>query len=167
MTPEQRLIKNLRDAVGPAPITVYQGIVVDTDGITCTVRFGEMEVSGIRLRASEAANDSQMLIVPRKDTAVIVGSLSGDLSQLAVLSVDAIERIEINGGQLGGLINIQQLTDKINELVDAFNSHTHTIPTGAVKCGTYPSVAPVTVPAVMKKANKLRKGDYEDETVKH
>lgn len=126
-----------------------------------------MEVSGIRLRASEAANDSQMLIVPRKDTAVIVGSLSGDLSQLVVLSVDAIDRIEINGGQLGGLINIQQLTDKINELVDAFNSHTHTIPTGAVKCGTYPSVAPVTVPAVMKKANKLRKGDFEDETVKH
>ena len=69
-----------------------------------------MEVAGIRLRASEAANDSQMLIVPRKGTAVIVGSLSGDLSQLVVLSVDAIDRIEINGGQLGGLINIQQLT---------------------------------------------------------
>ncbi len=167
MTPEQRLIKNLRDAVGPAPITVYQGIVVDTDGITCTVRFGEMEVSGIRLRASEAANDSQMLIVPKKDTAVIVGSLSGDLSQLAVLSVDAIERIEINGGQLGGLVNIQQLTDKINELVEAFNSHTHLIPTAAVKCGPYASIAPVNVPAIQTKAKKLAKKDFEDETVKH
>ena len=167
MTPEQRLIKNLRDAVGPAPITVYQGIVVDTDGITCTVRFGEMDVAGIRLRASEAANDSQMLIVPRKDTAVIVGSLSGDLSQLVVLSVDAIDRIEINGGQLGGLINIQQLTDKINELVDAFNSHTHLIPTAAVKCGPYASVAPVNVPAIQTKAKKLAKKDFEDETIKH
>ena len=167
MTPEQRLIKNLRDAVGPAPITVYQGIVVDTDGITCTVRFGEMDVAGIRLRASEAPNEAQMLVVPKKDTAVIVGSLSGDLSQLVVLSVDAIERIEINGGQLGGLINIQQLTDKINELVDAFNSHTHLIPTAGVTCGPYTSVAPVNVPAIKTKAKKLAKKDFEDETVKH
>lgn len=167
MTPEQRLIKNLRQAVGPEPITVYQGIVVDTDGITCTVRFGDMEVGGIRLRASEAPNDAQMLIVPKKDTAVIVGSLSGDFTQMAVLSVDAIERIEINGGQLGGLVNIEALTNKINELVDAFNRHTHTIPLGAIKCGTYPSVAPVMVPAVQAKASKLERTDYEDETVKH
>ena len=167
MTPEQRLIRNLREAVGPAPIAVYQGIVVSVEDTTCTVRFGNMDVSGIRLRASEAGVDSQMLIVPRKDSAVIVGSLSGDLTQLAVLTVDAIERIEINGGQLGGLINIEALTDKINALVDAFNNHTHTIPTGGITCGTYPSVNPVTVPAITSKASKLDKSDYEDDTVTH
>ncbi|MBQ1336375.1 MAG: hypothetical protein IIY37_05525, partial [Selenomonadaceae bacterium] len=132
MTEEQRLLRNLREAVGPAPISVYQGIVVSVEGITCTVRFGGMDVEGIRLRASEAGENSQMLIVPRKGSAVIVGSLSGDLSQLVVLSVDAVERIEINGGQLGGLINIEALTQKINALVDAFNAHTHTIPTGQI-----------------------------------
>ena len=160
-------MQNLRNAVGPSPITVYQGIVVAVDGITCTVRFGEMDVKGIRLRASEASQDAQMLIVPKKDSAVIVGSLSGDLSQLVVLSVDAVERIEINGGKLGGLINISELTDKINELVNAFNNHTHVIPTGAVLCGEYPSVNPVTVPSVTSKANRLNKSDYEDENIKH
>lgn len=167
MTAEQRLLRNLREAVGPAPISVYQGIVVSVEDITCTVRFGEMEVSGIRLRASEADQNAQLLIVPKTGSAVIVGSLSGDLTQLAVLSVDAIERIEINGGQLGGLINIDSLTEKINALVDAFNSHTHTIPSGAVVCGEFPSVNPVTVPAVAVKASQLNKKDYEDETVKH
>lgn len=167
MTPEQRLVRNLREAVGPTPITVYQGIVVSVEDITCTVRFGEMDVSGVRLRASMVDDDAQMLIVPRKDSAVIVGSLSGDLSQLVVLSVDSVERIEINGGKLGGLINIEELTAKINALVDAFNGHTHTIPNGAITCGTYPSVAPVTVPAITSKAQKLDKKDYEDETVKH
>ena len=132
MTQEERLIRNLQAAVGPAPITVYQGIVVSVEDTTCTVRFGSMDVSGVRLRASEASDDAQMLIVPRKDTAVIVGSLSGDLSQLAVLSVDAVERIEFNGGKLGGLINIRELTEKINDLVKAFNNHTHIIPTGGV-----------------------------------
>ena len=167
MTPEQRLIRNLRSAVGPQPISVYQGIVEAVDGITCTVRFGDTVVDGIRLRASEAKNSAQLLIVPKIGTAVIVGSLTGDFTQLAVLSVDEIERIEINGGQLGGLVNIEALTDKINELVDAFNKHTHTIPLGAITCGSYPSVSPVNVPAVQSKAAKLKPGDYEDTTVKH
>lgn len=167
MTQEQRLLNNLKNAVGPAPIAVYQGIVVSVEGITCTVRFGDMDVSGVRLRASEASEDSQMLIVPRVNSAVIVGSLSGDLNQLAVLSVDSVERIEINGGKLGGLINIEALTTKINELVDAFNAHTHTIPTGGVVCGEYPSTAPAMVPAIPKKASRLDKSDYEDDTIKH
>ena len=167
MTQEQRLLNNLKNAVGPAPIAVYQGIVVSVEGITCTVRFGDMDVAGVRLRASEASEDAQMLIVPRVNSAVIVGSLSGDLSELVVLAVDVIERIEINGGKLGGLINIEALTDKINELVNAFNNHTHTIQTGQIVCGSYPNAAPVQVPAVTSKAQLLQKSDYEDETVKH
>lgn len=161
------MIRNLRDAVGPAPITVYQGIVASVEGITCTVEFGSQKVSGIRLRASEASQDAQMLIVPKVNTAVIVGSLSGDLADLVVLSVDAIERIEINGGQLGGLINIEALTSKINALIDAFNRHTHIIPMGTIQCGEYPSVAPVNVPATLGKAQRLTRSDYEDTTVKH
>jgi len=167
MTEEQRLLKNIKAAVGPMAITVYQGIVVSVEGVTCTVRFGNMDVSGVRLRASEAEQDAQMLIVPKKDTAVIVGSLSGDLSQLAVLAVDVIERIEINGGKLGGLVNIEALTNKINELVTAFNNHTHTIPPSAIVCGEYQNVSPVNVPAITSKAQQLDKADYEDETVKH
>ena len=167
MTQEQRLLNNLKNAVGPAPIAVYQGIVVSVEGITCTVRFGDMDVAGVRLRASEASEDAQMLIVPRVNSAVIVGSLSGDLTQLAVLSVDAIERIEINGGQLGGLINIDALTDKINALVEAFNNHTHSIPPGGVVCGNLPSDGPTNVPAVLTKASRLSKNDYEDDTIKH
>lgn len=171
MTPEQRLLRNLQAAVGPAPITVYQGIVVSVEGITCTVRFGSMDVKGIKLRASEASDNAQLLIVPRVNTAVIVGSLSGDLSNLVVLSVDAVDRIEINGGKLGGLINIEALTNKINALVDAFNNHTHTVPTGGIICGTpetpLPTFAPTVVPAITVKALKLSKKDYEDEKVKH
>ena len=70
MQPEQRLIQNIRKAVGPSPMTVYQGIVASVEGITCTVTFGSLDVSGIRLRASQAENDSQILMVPRTGSAV-------------------------------------------------------------------------------------------------
>ena len=171
MQPEERLIRNIRAAVGPTPITVYQGIVASVEGITCTVTFGNQDVSGIRLRASEAENDAQILLVPRVGTAVVVGSLSGDLSQLAVLSVDAVERIEINGGRLGGLINIEALTAKINALVEAFNDHTHTLAIGSVIVGSVDAPQsnfnPVVVPKIVTPADKLNRKDYEDETIEH
>lgn len=167
MTQEERLIRNLKFAVGPAPISVYQGVVTAVDGITCTVRFGSLDVDGVRLRASESENDAQLLLVPRVGSPVIVGSLSGDLSQLAVLQMDAVERIEINGGKLGGLINIEDLVKKINLLVDVINQHTHAIPSGGVVVGESANAAPVNVPAPSSKLGKVTRSDFEDVTVKH
>ena len=130
-----------------------------------------MEVRDIRLRASLTERERQMLVVPKIGSAVILGSLSGDLADLAVLQVDEIERIEINGGQLGGLINISELTDKINALIDMFNSHTHSLPTGTVavagNAGTMSNPSEVLVPEVRRKAEKFNKEDYEDNTIKH
>ena len=167
MQPEQRLIRNIREAAGPKPLTVYQGIVAAVAGVSGTGTLGAPDVSGIRLRASEADNQAQIILVPRVGTAVVVGSLSGDLSQLVVLSVDEVERIEINGGKLGGLINIEAITDKINQLVEAFNAHTHIIPTGAIVCGSYPNANPVTAPKTLSPADSFDRTDYEDTTIKH
>lgn len=171
-----RLARNIRDLVGKTQLSIYQGIITSVDGVTCSIRFGSQEVSGIRLRASLSDNDRQILVVPKVDTAVIVGSLSGDLSELVVLKADEIESIEVNGGKLGGLINIDDLTDKLNKLVnevnalkDAFNGHTHTgdvtgsCPAGKVK-GSCTCLAPT---GKAQNASKFNKDDYEDTTVIH
>ena len=170
MDQNRRFLENLR-RVNPGKLSIYQGIVTGTDGVECTCRIGSMEISGIRLRASLTDRDRQMLIVPKVQSAVILGSLSGDLSNLVVLQVDEAETVTFNGGQLGGLINIEDLTAKINELVDAFNDHTHSLATGAVNVtgayGPSSNTAPITVPAISSKASKLNKDDYEDTSIKH
>ena len=167
----RRLSDNLRRAAGGQRITIWQGIVKSVEGITCTVTFANQDVSGVRLRASEAENEANILITPKVGTPVTVGSLTGDYSQLVVLKVDQIETIVINGGQLGGLINIEALTEKINDLVDSFNGHTHMLASGSVAVAgsatNQSNPAPIQVPAIQQKANKLDKSDYEDETVKH
>ncbi|MGM9774894.1 MAG: hypothetical protein ACI3Y2_06815 [Candidatus Egerieousia sp.] len=167
----KRLTDNIRRAAGVRTMAIYQGIVVSTDGITCSCRFDDLIVDGIRLRASLTKRERQMIVVPKPGSAVILGSLSGDLSQAVVLQVDEAEKIILNGGSLGGLVNIETLTAKINELVEAFNSHEHTIQTGMIKTAgsatSQSNVAPVTVPVVAQKAKKLRRQDYEDETIKH
>lgn len=144
-----------------------QGEVVAVEDLTCTVKIGDAEIEGVRLRASLTGRDRQILTVPKVGSCVTLGCLTADLNNLVVLQVDEIEKIIVNGGELGGLINIQELTDKINALVEAFNSHTHLLPTGAVITSAGSSINPVTVPAITKKAAKLNKKDYEDETIKH
>ena len=139
---------------GGNAVNIYQGIVNSVDGCLCEVQIGGIAIPDVRLKASEVADDGQMLVTPKVGSAVTIGSLSGDLSQLVVLQVDHIESIVINGGKLGGMINIEQLTDKINELVETFNRHTHTGVHGETSVPG--NIAPI-----------FNMGDYEDETIKH
>lgn len=166
MTPERRLADNIK-RLNPTSMWLTQGEVVAVDDLTCTVKIGDAEIGGVRLRASLTGRDRQILTVPKVGSSVTLGCLTADLNNLVVLQVDEVEKIIINGGELGGLIKIQELTDKINALVEAFNSHTHLLPTGAVITSAGPSINPVNVPAITKKAAKLNKKDYEDETIKH
>lgn len=139
---------------GGGRVTILQGIVKEVSGVTCTVEIGSLTVSDVRLRASEKQEETQILITPAIGSAVILASLSGDMTNLVVVAVDVAESITINGGKLGGLINIEALTAKLNELVQVFNSHTHTAPNG-------PTTPPTT------SANQLQRKDYEDEKIKH
>lgn len=150
----KELAQLVQAAAGKASLTLMQGIVRKVDGVLCDVELGNVTVPDVRLRASEAAEAGQLLITPAVGSAVIVGSLSGDLTQLVVLAVDRAESITINGGKLGGLINIEPLTQKLNELVQAFNSHTHQ--------GAHGPTGPPLQPA-----QQMKRGDYEDTTIKH
>lgn len=154
----QEHLKNV--AGGRNTVSICQGIVKSVDGNLCEVTVGNLDIPGVRLKASELDDDGLMLITPKVGSAVTIGSLSGDLTELVVLQVDHIETIVINGGKLGGLINITQLTDKINGLVESFNSHTHQV-TVSHPGGTFTTVKP------MESAKTFDKGDYEDVKIKH
>lgn len=176
MAGENRLARNIRDLVGGKTLTIYQGEVTKVDGSLCTVKFANQEISDIRLRASSVDVDKQMLITPKVGSSVVVGSLSGDLSELVVLQVDEVESIEINGGELGGLIKIEDLTNKLNKLVrevnalkNTFNGHTHngTI-TGTAAGGAVTGSCTCAAPAQQaQEASEFDKDDYEDTTIKH
>lgn len=161
MDPYRQLQEHLRAvAGGEKTMAICQGIVKSVSGSVCEVAVGNITVPGVRLKASETDDAGLMLVTPKVGTAVTIGSLSGDLSELVVLQVDHVETIVVNGGKLGGLINIEQLTAKINELVDAFNRHTHQV-TVSHPGGTFTTVKPGA------SAEKFKKGDYEDEKIKH
>ncbi len=78
--------------------------------------------------------------------------------------------VVLNGGELGGLVKVEELTSKLNELIDAFNNHTHTLKTGTVNVAgsatAQSNTAAITVPAITSKHTKVSRGDYENEKVK-
>lgn len=155
---------------------------------TCNVeREGRPQMHGVRLNAviDDKVKD-WFRIIPAPGSYVLVMDL-GDETEGVVMATSKVDKVSmrmgettvvvnsdgvvINGGTLGGLIKIAELTAKVNELVDAFNTHTHVIASGAIKtqgsASAQTSISPVSVPAVQTKAKRLNKQDYEDEKVKH
>lgn len=184
----QALMRRAGGAVAGCQMSVGTVKEVDAKEGTCTVeRDGAPELNEVRLNAviDERVKDC-FRVIPSVGSYVLV-MLLGDATEGLVVATSKIDRVTMrtgdvtvdvsaegvtfNGGKLGGLIDIAKLTEKVNELVDTFNNHTHTIPTGGIatqgSAATQATVAPVTVPAVQSTAKRLSKGDYEDEVVKH
>lgn len=94
------------------------------------------------------------------------------------VTVDAKE-IVFNGGNKGGLININDLTTKINEFIDKFNQHTHQVdsitvpgngliaPTGGGNVTGSSTATEGNVKVSGSQVSKLNQTDYEDTKVKH
>jgi hypothetical protein len=156
----RELYENLKGVGGKKDIAIWQGIVRSVEGATCTVEVGSILVPDVKIRASMAGEDNAVLIIPAVNTAVVMGSLSGDLNDLVVLRCDRLEKIilhgsvEMNGKELGGLIKIEELTSKLNALVEKFNAHTHVVAGSATL-------------ATQMTAQRFSKEDYEDNKITH
>lgn len=172
MGKEREIKEAIRYIAGLKPVVHFTAEVVSVSGNTCTVKHGKLELTDVRLVAVDDDRTNTMLITPTDGSVVLVADLSnGDMRDLCIVQYSNVKSIVFNGGKLGGLINIESLVSKINELVDAFNSHSHTIASGAIQTAgsatAQANAAPVTVPAITNAASKLSKNDFEDTKIKH
>ncbi|MBR3659075.1 MAG: hypothetical protein IKN61_04105 [Bacteroidaceae bacterium] len=152
-----------RIANGNGSFTCFTAKVTSVDGETCDVELEGMKLTDVRLRAVMNGEDSKILVTPKIGSHVLVVDLSGNLSQLAAVGYSEVEKIEIdatdkiifNGGNNKGLIQIEKLTQKLNELVIAINAHTHPVVSG--------SATGVMVSAL----SPFSSSDYEDTKITH
>ncbi len=151
----------LRELAGGAPIETEVAKVLSVDGAVCKVsrvRDG-MVIDRVRLNAISTANKG-IVVTPKTGTYVLVSRL-GEVNWFVTLcgevekiSIDAEADIVINGGQLGGLIKIENLIGSINHMVETFNSHTHTVAETLAK--------QVEIPM-----QRLNRNDIENTHIKH
>jgi hypothetical protein len=168
MDPYRELRELLAKIGGGKATNLYQGVVTALSDITCEVSIDGLSIPDVRLRASTEVDGAQIIVRPAVGSVVIVGSLTGDLDHLVVLSMDRAEEVIINGGKLGGLIKVQELTQKLNALESEVNNlkqlFASWVPVkgdgGAVLRGLLGSWAG-------KRLTLSRREDYEDTKVKH
>ncbi|MEG1998452.1 MAG: hypothetical protein RRY55_01310 [Bacteroidales bacterium] len=170
--------KSIRDMTSVSNAsTLFTAKVKSVNGETCTIEVDGCTLTDVRMRAVINGNSSKILITPSTDSYVLVADLSDNLSQLAVVSYSEVQKIEIdssdgiiiNGGDLGGMIKIQELTKKLNDLVDWCKRHVHSGVITAVSGGSgAPAVGTLGSSAAPTPApSSFNKEDYEDTKLKH
>lgn len=114
---------------GNGGTALFTAEVKSVEGETCTVLIGELEVPDVLLTPADEGADGKLVITPKVGSQVTVADLSGgELRQLAVVHWGEVEKIsltadsiELNGGDNGGLVKIEALTDKINNIEKDIN----------------------------------------------
>ncbi|MCW3088935.1 MAG: hypothetical protein JWP81_4 [Ferruginibacter sp.] len=91
----KKLIEALKNGINPPPPTALIPVeVVGITGETCTVMYGDLELTDVRLKATENGNSNKLMLLPKVGSMVLVGSLTGDLNDLAVLKIDELAKVE-------------------------------------------------------------------------
>ena len=118
--------------------SVFTAKVVSVEGLTCTIDYDGFVLSDVRLIPTTSVEGNRVLLIPANDTYVLVMSDSGDLSNLWVARIDTAEKVEIvcddisvevskkgvilNGGSLGGMVKVKEITTKLNALEMSLNA---------------------------------------------
>ena len=176
MEPLSEIRKSIQGMVkGTGKAGCFTAKVKAVDGDTCSVELDGLTLTDVRLRAVVNGENSKILVTPETGSYVLVADLSGDFSQLAVVGYSEVEKIEVdadnivfNGGDNNGLVKIKELTDRLNELVDAFNQHTHTGEFEGTIGGAAATGSISTIPTTQQHPHFNYETDkYEDDKITH
>lgn len=137
--------------------------VVNTETIDVMAGNGT-EYFDVQLKAAINAKGG-MIILPVVGSTVLVNSIEGS-NRLYVAMFSEIDKVIFNNGE-SGMVRIEKLTEKLNEMIDTFNNHQHSnavidvIGDGVTKVIKDKSEKPTSEMA------KIEQSDYEDEHLKY
>ena len=97
--------------------TFFTAEVVSVSGDTCKVKSDGLEMSDVAICAIGGASGNSLVVVPKVGSTVLIADLSeGTRRDLAIVKYTEVESITINGGNLGGLVEIEKLKDNLKSL---------------------------------------------------
>lgn len=156
------LIKTL---VGPGSDRYYVGEVTAVNGLVCDVQPNDdtAELKDIRLCAED--NSKLFVVIPKVGSIVYV-TMDSDTSGM-ITGYSEVETILLRGDANGGLVKVEDLVsklnaleNKVNELITAFNTHTHI-------CAAPASPSATPVPLISGTLPVTTRSQIENTGVKH
>lgn len=180
MVSDEELRERFRQTAGayaPDSSVIAQVDSVNEDECTCVlIDHDGQEFFDVRLQPVTGKN-KYFLQIPKEKSFVLAVRIEGG-DDWMVVACEEVEKVQLivgsseviitendillNGGELGGLIKISELTAKLNLLVNTFNTHTHPVTTAGTATNQAGTAAPTT-----NVAQRFNQSDYEDTTIKH
>ena len=170
MSTERDIKEAIRaSANGGGGKTFFTAEVVKVTGDTCTVKSDDFEMSDVAICAIGGASGNSLVVVPKVGSTVLIADLSdGTRRDLCIVKYTEVESITINGGSLGGLVKIQELTNKLNALEDDINSLKQCFSLWVPASGDGGGVLKTaTTSWASEPLNKTKRNDLEDTKIKH
>lgn len=138
---------------------------VDEAGRVCTVIALSGKVGSEFTARLMASVDDGILAVPVVGSTVVVSS--SDFTTGCIVQYSEVEKIVLRGGDLGGLVKVISLTDRLNKIENKLNSlllkyNTHTHNVTAVGSPTGPGLNPET-----GSLTPTQRGDIENDKISH
>ena len=162
---------------------------VDKQEATCSVYTDTNDKEGsmifnVRLRAAIDNQAIGLNVFPASGKCVLISRIGSadiyyitqhtEIEEVVLFVADSKITVSNNGiivneGENGGLIKIKELTDKLNDLIDAFKTHTHSGVITAVTGGSgAPAVGtPGNTSKITTQVHVFQQSDYENEKIKH
>ena len=170
MKRNEELIRAMRDTLDiPEQVVLGEVTAVDMTKQTATIKLDtEGNVTyDVRLKAIIDENEAGFVVFPKVGAKLLAAKIYNN-DDYYMLTCSENQEVWINGKANGELINITEITSKLNNLVSEVNSlksyintHVHSgVTTGG---GTSGSPAPTYTGSF----SQFNEDDYKDEKVKH
>ncbi len=138
------------------------GEVLNVSGETCSVQVGGLVLDGVWLTGVHDQKEKSLVVTPKVGSMVLMADMSGgDLRQLVVVGHTEVESIVVNGGENGGLVNIEELKIWMGNVEQDLRTLKNLLSTTPV-VGNGAPLGIVFTPSTQSVANKI-----EDDSIKH
>lgn len=180
MTIKEVIDRMLKQRLKPQ-VVVGKVTKVDTSNMVCDIEVkGKPKLYDVRLRSVANGTDEGVLVTPKTGSYVLVGLINNREESAFVCGYSEVEKIrlitkdiELGSDAFGGLVKVEELTKKLNELekgvnqlVMEFNSHTHIV--GAIQAPAGVSVTSVTpIKPSSLTLIETSQSEIENKNVKH
>lgn len=153
------------------PVSAKAGKVTKVNAdYTCSVEpaDGGATYHNVRLRAIVDNNQVGILPKPKVGSWVLFALINNNENDAYVMLYEELDEvlikcdnIKLNGDQYNGLVKVDDLVQVLNNIINRFNNHNHTVP------GVQPGSGTATAKPTVSPLTTVQRSTLENNTVKH
>ena len=172
MSKESEIKHLIRDIAAPnGGAALFEAEVVESKDTECTIKYQGLLHKNVRLVCGFSQSLTTIIVKPAVGSTVLVADLSGGKCRdMIVLLVEKAECTTINGGNLGGMVNIEDLIDTLKSLKEYCEALKDAVSIGLNAVGTSTTASGPTGKAAFEtymQDKSITINPMEDDKVRH